>query len=80
MSANVTQVVAANSVETGEKLYMTACDEWTNIPEYAELIDDPDHAEFRLFVATRQDRIVSNPELAEFQGNLPEFPVVVQAA
>ena len=65
MSHPISKVVSANTVETGDTVYLTACDEWTVNLSYAEVIDDPEHADFRLFVASRQDKIVSNPILQD---------------
>jgi hypothetical protein len=66
MSAQPTyKIVTANALDTGDVVYLTGCDEWSREIFHAEFIDDEDHAEFRLFVAEKQDRIVVAPYLAQ---------------
>lgn len=67
MSDPVYIVVAAQSVDTGETVYLTGCDEWSRELAHAEMIDDAEHADFRLFVASRQTRLVATPGLTPVQ-------------
>ena len=56
MSAHpISQVVTANALESGDVVYLTGCDEWS------------DHAEFRLSVAERQSRLVVDAHLASVE-------------
>ncbi len=68
MSAHpISQVVTANALATGEVVYLTGCDEWSAEIVQAEFIDDADHADFRLSVATRQTRLVVDAHLASVE-------------
>lgn len=58
-------VVTANSISDGQRVYLTGCDEWSPDLTHAEMISQDEHAAFRLFVATRQTRLVTGPELAQ---------------
>ncbi|WP_161594557.1 DUF2849 domain-containing protein [Marimonas lutisalis] len=60
-------VVSAISQATRETVYLTGCDEWSAEILQAEFIDDAEHADFRLFVASRQTRLVSAPALTPVQ-------------
>jgi hypothetical protein len=57
-------VVAAQSRQSGQIVYLTGCDEWSPEILHAEFIDDAEHADFRLFVAQRQTKLVEAPRLA----------------
>lgn len=71
------QVVAAQARSGGQIVYLTGCDEWSPEILHAEFIDDADHADFRLFVARRQTRLVEAPRLASVEitenGPLPRL-------
>lgn len=78
MSANPRfQVVAAHALATGALVYLTGCDEWSPDILHAEFIDDAEHADFRLFVARQQARLVAAPRLADVEitdnGPVPEL-------
>ena len=61
------QVITAQARSTGDVVYLTGCDEWSPEILHAEFIDDDDHADFRLFVASRQTRLVDAPRLAPIE-------------
>lgn len=61
------QVVTANALDTGDVVYLTGCDEWSPEILMAEFIDEAEHAEFRLTVASRQTRLVVDAHLAEIE-------------
>ena len=69
------RVVTANALASGDVVYLTGCDEWSPELLHAEFIDDADHADFRLTVASRQTRLVVDAHLAEVaitdQGPVP---------
>ena len=71
MSDQIARIVAATAHSTGKQVYLTACDEWTENPAYAEILDNDEDADFRLFVATKQEQIIANPELL----NLSEMEI-----
>ncbi|MDU8926703.1 DUF2849 domain-containing protein [Alisedimentitalea sp. MJ-SS2] len=60
-------VVTANALDTGDVVYLTGCDEWSPEILTAEFIDDTEHADFRLFVAQGQTRLVVDAHLAEVE-------------
>lgn len=74
------KVVTANALDNGNVVYLTGCDEWSPEILHAEFIDDADHADFRLFVASRQTKLVEEPRLApvEITDNGP-VPVLATA-
>ena len=59
------RVVTANALTSGDVVYLTGCDEWSPELLHAEFIDDADHADFRLTVASRQTRLVVDAHLAD---------------
>ncbi|MEZ5714489.1 MAG: DUF2849 domain-containing protein [Paracoccaceae bacterium] len=73
-------VVAAQSRQSGQIVYLTGCDEWSPEILHAEFIDDAEHADFRLFVAQRQTKLVEAPRLAavEITENGP-LPLLAEA-
>ena len=61
------RVVTANALASGDVVYLTGCDEWSPELFHAEFIEDAEHADFRLFVANGQTRVVVDAHLAEIE-------------
>lgn len=59
------KVVTANTLRSGEVVYLTAAGEWAPCHEAAELIEDEATAEARLAAALAQNTVVVGPYLAD---------------
>ncbi|MDQ2088383.1 DUF2849 domain-containing protein [Marimonas arenosa] len=68
MSTDISpKVVTATARSSGNRVYLTGCDEWSPEILHAEFIDDDKHADFRLFVASKQTRLVDAPRLTPIE-------------
>jgi len=70
----LSQVVTASDLLLGDVIYQTANDTWTRQLSQAELIDDEAHAQLRLLDASRQQKSIVGPYLADVSPGHPGQP------